>query len=186
MRSEYVKEILDRHDDEYFLNKRREYIKSLTAEYQLGVQIGNIIASKYLPTLSVDLIYGSGKKIIQVSAEDTAEHDRLDEEWKNTCKFFGGTFENGDPEKFKALRNFSRSLARKYLSSTLVCTFDALNIIDEKEFLKGVWHSIWNCDYSWYINPELKHDEHLYNSYIYLTLDADDEREENSEKESKS
>ena len=58
--------------------RRIETKNSLTSEYQLGYYVGEYIVSRFLPTLSTDII--QSRRVINVSEEDTEENKRLDSE----------------------------------------------------------------------------------------------------------
>ena len=99
-------------------NEPPKPFKEQSLEFQLGIMVGDFIISKYLPTLSTDGIYTNN--VIEVSAEDTAENERLHNLWSEQI-------ENKDKEKeiyhqrWEEYRAHSKILKWKYLPHILEC-----------------------------------------------------------------
>lgn len=140
---------------------------SLTAEYQLGYYIGEIIILRHLPTLSVDII--KSRNIIEVNDEDTKKYNELNSSWYNATKV-------GDKgEKWDAYKAFSLELRKKYLPNPLVCDFPPINIQNLEEFKYGLISSLWDSDICYYDlkleNIKIQDDENFYFTTIELKLD---------------
>lgn len=178
MRSKSLNRILEELTPEKeaeMRQKKLEYKEKLTAELQLGYYVGEKIVSKYLPTLSTDML--QSRKVIKVSEEDEAEHARLDEAWLDTTQYGKNqnATEGHKKEAWDKLLKFRRQLEQKYLPNPLRCHIELLNIQNEEEFKKGLISSLWNCDMCSYdIKPEnikIYDDENLYFTVIELKLD---------------
>lgn len=118
-------------------------MKKLTAEYQLGYYVGEYIYSRFLPTLSTDLL--QTRNVIKVSEENELENKRLCDEWLlDKCT-----------EKWDLYYQHNKMLEKKYLLHELKCHFDLLHIKKEKQFKDGLINSLWNCDLCYYsLKPE--------------------------------
>jgi hypothetical protein len=127
--------------------KRADYKKSLTLEFQLGYYVGSKVVTHYLPTLSTDSL--QSRNIIQVSPEDTAENKRLDSEWYDTTNYGKNkdeNFANGNPEKWNLYYQHNKMLEKKYLPDPLVCHLRLLNVENWDEFKEGLIDYLWECD----------------------------------------
>lgn len=119
--------------------KRIARTKALTMEYQLGWYVGEMIVTRYLPTLSVDML--QTRNCIKVSNDEELEAKRLNDVW----------YANYD-EKVKndsnwiALRKYHAMLEEKYLPPVLECHIAPLNVENMGEFKKGVRDSLWDSD----------------------------------------
>ena len=112
--------------------RRIETKNSLTSEYQLGYYVGEYIVSRFLPTLSTDII--QSRRVINVSEEDTEENKRLDSEWVNTKR----PNEEGSKDKWDLFYRHNKMLEKKYLPNPLICHLGTLNILNMDEFKKGL------------------------------------------------
>lgn len=125
-------------------------MKKLTAEYQLGYYVGEYIYSRFLPTLSTDIL--QTRNVIEVSEEDELENKRLFDKW----------IIDNDIEKWDLYHQHNKMLEKKYLPHELKCHFDLLHIKKEKIFKDGLINSLWNCDLCCYsLKPEdiiIEHD----------------------------
>jgi hypothetical protein len=118
-------------------------MKKLTAEYQLGYYVGEYIYSRFLPTLSTDLL--QTRNVIKVSEEDELENKRLCDEWSV----------DGWNGNWVEYYQHNQMLEKKYLPHELKCHFDLLHIKKEKQFKDGLINSLWGCDMCYYsLNPE--------------------------------
>lgn len=118
-------------------------MKKLTAEYQLGYYVGEYIYSRFLPTLSTDIL--QTRNVIKVSEEDELENKRLFDKW----------IIDNDIEKWDLYHQHNQMLEKKYLPHELKCHFDLLHIKKEKQFKDGLINSLWNCDLCYYsLKPE--------------------------------
>jgi len=111
--------------------------------YQLGLYVGNHIVNKYLPTLSVDSF--KTNIVIDVTPEEAAEHERLDQEW------FSHYMADDGKIRFKALRDYSDSLAIKYLKPELKVMVPKVYPSNMDNFKYGIDIAIWDCDRSHYV-----------------------------------
>lgn len=125
-------------------------MKKLTAEYQLGYYVGEYIYSRFLPTLSTDIL--QTRNVIEVSEEDELENKRLFDKW----------IIDNDIEKWDLYHQHNKMLEKKYLPHKLRCHFGLLYIKKEKQFKDGLINSLWNCDLCYYsLKPEdiiIEHD----------------------------
>lgn len=138
--SRIMKKINDPEYQEKMKQKRLNYKKSLTAEYQFGFFVGEDIVNRFLPTLSVE---GGTNKQILVSSEDQREYNRLDKKWYERCKP-GSSSTN---EEWIDFQNFRQILKTKYLPNPLECHVNLLNIRDMGKFKAGLITSLWDCDH---------------------------------------
>lgn len=119
----------------------------LSLEYQLGIYIGDYIASNNLPTLSTDMM--QSKKCLKVSEEDTKEHTRLHDLWWNKLHPNGWISKsdvNAEAE-WAAYLEFRKSLEVKYLPHKLDTYVHRLSSIrDMEELKKGIRTALWDCD----------------------------------------
>lgn len=119
--------------------KRIARTKALTMEYQLGWYVGEMIVTRYLPTLNVDML--QTRNCIKVSNDEELEVKRLNDVW----------YANYD-EKVKndsnwiALREYHSMLEEKYLPPVLDCHIQPINVVDLVEFKRGVRDSLWDSD----------------------------------------
>ena len=128
------------------IEENKKYLDDVTMDYQLGYFVGEQIVSRYLPTLSTDML--QSRNIIQVNEEDTIENKRLDDEWfKSTHnkKIVNGDLE-GDSSKWDLYHQHNKMLEKKYLPEILECYFNLIKITNEEEFKKGLGWSLWDCD----------------------------------------
>ena len=145
-------------------------------EFTLGLLVGEFIYLRYLPCLSVDSL--QTRQVVQVSEEDTLEHDRLHEIW------WAKTLENwNDKERikkvedeWKEMNGFCHKLQNKYLPHVLDSYVHKINldeIKDMKQFKDGIRAALWNCDMCSYKieneDVEIIQDEH--HTIIRLKLD---------------
>jgi hypothetical protein len=157
---------------EKVIKDRKEKKEKLTSEYQFGFYVGEQIATHSLPTITTDMI--KSRTQIKVSDEDTLESERLHDEWWDIGKYG----KNPDPsmvdEKWKTYRQHYVTLEKKYLPNPFKSHMGLMNIRDEKEFKKGLIHSLWNCDMCTYsLKPEdikIYDDEDLWFTVIEFVL----------------
>ncbi len=151
-RSEIFNDLLESITPEMEKNWKQQRIErknNLTSEYQLGYYVGEYIVSRFLPTLSTDMI--KSRRVITVSEEDTEENKRLDSEWVNTKR----PNEEGSKDKWDLFYQHNKMLEKKYLPNPLICHLGTLNILNMDEFKKGLSYSLWDCDIcSYNIEPE--------------------------------
>lgn len=151
--------LMDEIDTPEYKQKRIEenqkYLDKVTMDYQLGYFVGEKIVSRYLPTLSTDLL--QSRNVIEVNEEDTIENKRLDDEWFESThnkKIVNGEME-GDSSKWDLYYQHNKMLEKKYLPEILECYFNLIKITDETEFKKGLRFSLWDCDMcSYNIEPD--------------------------------
>ena len=149
-------------------------MKKLTAEYQLGYYVGEYIYSRFLPTLSTDIL--QTRTVIKVSEEDELENKRLYDEWFKTSRFgseWNGV-EFGNTDKWDLYQQHNKMLEKKYLPHKLRCHFNLLHIKKEKQFKDGLINSLWNCDLCYYsLKPEditIEHDSDYTTTTIIFKL----------------
>jgi len=164
--SRLMKKINDPVYQERMKQKRINYKKSLTAEYQFGFFVGEDIVNRFLPTLSVE---GGTRKEILVSSDDQREYNRLDKKWYENCK---NNLTNS--EQLESVKNwtdfqeFRQVLKTKYLPNPLECHENLLNIRDMGKFKAGLITSLWDCDHCCYsLEPE---DIEIYDEDDYFTV----------------
>ena len=151
-RSEIFNDLLESITPEMEKNWKQQRIErknNLTSEYQLGYYVGEYIVSRFLPTLSTDMI--QSRRVITVSYEDIEENKRLYSEWFNSNR----ANEEGGKGKWVLFYQHNKMLEKKYLPNPLICHLGALNILNMDEFKKGLSYSLWDCDIcSYNIEPE--------------------------------
>ena len=151
-RSEIFNDLLESITPEMEKNWKQQRIErknNLTSEHQLGHYVGEYIVSRFLPTLSTDMI--KSRRVITVSDEDTEENKRLYSEWFNSNR----ANEEGGKGKWVLFYQHNKMLEKKYLPNPLICHLGALNILNMDEFKKGLSYSLWDCDICTYnIEPE--------------------------------
>lgn len=154
--------LLSKEKKEELKQKRIEYTKNLSLEYQLGWYVGEYIYRRYLPTLSTDPLQTN--IIIPVNEEDTKTINQLESVW----------FKNETDEAWKAYRKFDVYLQDKYLPAVLECHLSPLNIPNINEFKEGLSFMLWGCDCCSYDTTpseiEITHDENGFFSLITLKL----------------
>jgi chaperonin cofactor prefoldin len=137
------------------IKENEEHLETLTMDYQLGYYVGEHIVSRYLPTLTTDML--QTRNVIEVSEEDSIENNRLDREWYSTTKYqdnWSGE-EDGSKEKWDLYHQHNKMLEKKYLPNPLECVLQLIKFNDETEFKKGLRFSLWDCDMcSYNIEPE--------------------------------
>lgn len=159
--SRLMKKINDPEWQVRMKQKRINYKKSLTAEYQLGYFVGEDIVNRFLPTLSVE---GGTIKQILVSSDEQRKYDRLNKEWYDRCK--NGKDESKD--EWTEFQNFRQELITKYLPNPLICHEKLLNIRDTGKFKAGLITSLWDCDHC---NYSLDHEDiEIYDEDDYFTI----------------
>lgn len=172
MKSDVVKKLMDELTPEKMVEmkqKRIERKKTILCEWQFGYFVGEKIVHCFLPTLSIDAMPSTN--VISVSEEDTKEYEKLKAKWfnlKNNKQL------KDSEEEWNSLLRFNKILRDKYLPNPLLCYLEPLNIIDEKEFKKGLITSLWNSDICHYdITPEnikIYDDEDIFFTIIELKL----------------
>ena len=128
------------------IEEHQKYLDEISMDYQLGYYVGEHIVSRYLPTLSTDMI--QSRNVIEVSEEDSIENNRLDREWYLTTKYqndWNGE-EDGDKEKWDLYYQHNKMLEQKYLPQKLECHLGLIKFNNEKEFKEGLRSSLWDCD----------------------------------------
>jgi hypothetical protein len=150
-------------DQERLKTKRLNQIKSLTAEYQLGVYVGEDIVRKKLPCLSIDMIHT--KNVISVTPEEELRAKELNDTWYNNHKDGG----DEDPN-WLALRAFHKEMEDKYLPKSVECYFSPLNIDNMSEFKRGIKTSLWDCDICHYDIEEDNIDVKITDDYYFTII----------------
>jgi hypothetical protein len=150
-------------DQERLKTKRLKQIKSLTAEYQLGVYVGEDIVRKKLPCLSIDMIHT--KNVISVTPEEELRAKELNDTWYNNHKDGG----DEDPN-WLALRAFHKEMEDKYLPKSVECYFSPLNIDNMSEFKRGIKTSLWDCDICHYDIEEDNIDVKITDDYYFTII----------------
>jgi hypothetical protein len=159
--SRLMKKINDPEWQKQAKQKRENYKKSLTAEYQLGYFVGEDIVNRFLPTLSVE---GGTRKEILVSSDEQREYNRLDKKWYERCK--SGVINARD--EWKELQEYREFLKVKYLPNPLICHEKLLNIRDMDKFKTGLITSLWDCDHC---NYSLESEDiEIYDEEDYFTI----------------
>ena len=151
--------------------RRQPDFKNLN--YQLGVYVGEYITTKYLPTLSTDMLKTYTE--IQVSQQDAERHKEVDEALSKTRKYNGG--DGNSEQAFAAYKALNNELARKYLSQKLECLVPKVYPTDMDLFKEGLQDQLWDTDLSHYW-PEDGFYKQGYKygwaDYIILTLKIND------------
>lgn len=151
--------------------RRQPDFKNLN--YQLGVYVGEYITTKYLPTLSTDMLKTYTE--IQVSQQDAERHKEVDEALSKTRKYNGG--DGNSEQAFAAYKALNNELARKYLSQKLECLVPKVYPTDMNLFKEGLQDQLWDTDLSHYW-PEDDFYKQGYKygwaDYIILTLKIND------------
>lgn len=156
-----LKKINDPKWKEQMKQKRINYKKSLTAEYQLGFFVGEDIVNRFLPTLNVE---AGTRKQIDVSTEDQWEYNRLDKRWYEKCKLGKDQSE----KEWTDFQEFRQILKTKYLPNPLECHEKLLNIRDMGKFKAGLIISLWDCDHC---NYSLESEDiEIYDEDDYFTV----------------
>jgi hypothetical protein len=134
--------------------------------YQLGMYVGEHITSKYLPTLSTDMMHTNTR--VRVSEEDAERHRIVDE-----------TLFKTDPrstdrqEKFAVYKALNNELAKKYLPEKLTCLVPKIYPTNMDTFKEGLLDQLWDTDLSHYFPEDdfyrVGHKEG-WADYIILTL----------------
>lgn len=123
-----------------------------TIDWDLGYFMGEYIVTHYLPRISTDFI--TGRNVYQVSAEEMAEHNRLDQIWgdlsmaeRNEKKH---TIEYN--KAWNAFRRYANDLYKKYLPPVLECHLPQINLdkVNMECLKKGISYALWDCDMSHY------------------------------------
>lgn len=151
--------------------RRQPDFKNLN--YQLGVYVGEYITTKYLPTLSTDMLQTYTK--IQVDIDDTIKHKLVSEALHNTWKINKGS-KNSEKE-FKAFKALNNELAKKYLPEELECLVPRVYPTDMDIFKEGLYDQLWDTDLSHYFpEDDFYKQGHKYGwaDYIILTLKIND------------
>jgi hypothetical protein len=147
------------------INKRIEWIKEMTMEYQIGYYVGEQIVRKDLPCLDVDMIHTS--RVINVTPEELAEAKRLNDVWYNN---YSDKVNGVEDTNWLALRAYHRELEDKYLPKVLTCHVDPINVVDVEEFKKGVRTALWDCDICHYDIKENSDIDVSYDKDYYFTI----------------
>lgn len=114
-----------------------------TVEYQLGEYVGEYIYSKYLPTISTDMLLT--RNVITVTEEDTNVHNVLNEKW----------YKSKTKEDWDLLQDNYKILKEKYLPKELFCHIPKLDVDNMEELLNGLIDNLWDCDICHYsLNKE--------------------------------
>lgn len=146
-----------------------------TADYYLGKLVGQIIYHLYLPTLSVNML--KSPTVIQVTEEETAEAERLNQLLNNT--YYDATPKDkwGNKESTRIAHknwiDYINELGRKYLPEKLHCRFERIDVVDMAEFKDGLREYLWNTDLSWYDVEDdfwVQTGKHSWFSEVVLTL----------------
>jgi hypothetical protein len=124
--------------------KRIKKIQAMSAEFQLGLYVGEELVRRCLPTLDVDMI--QTRNILKVLPEEKEEIERLDKIWFNSQDLDG----NHSKEAWDHLRESHKRLEEKYLPQELICRIPPVNIKNEKDFKEGIAISLWDSDLSHY------------------------------------
>lgn len=143
---------------------RIKMIKGMSMEYQIGYYVGEIIVNRDLPSLSTDSIQTN--KVIKVEPADEAQYNILYENWYNT---FGTNSLDTNPD-WVALAEFRKQLKAKYLSETLECHVSPVNVVDVKDFKKGINDALWHSDISDYLLDPDCGDEIEYGHGYFSTI----------------
>jgi hypothetical protein len=168
--------ILTPEKNKEITQKRLASIAFMTAEYQLGMYVGQYIVLKYLPTLSISEI--QTRNVIQVFDEDEAEYKALDALWTKYV-FLPQTEENKKLSEaaWAPMIECYERMIKKYMPQKLVCHLAPLNIVNVDEFKKGISNILWDCDCcSYSTDPEnivITHDEGGFFSQIEFVLNDD-------------
>ena len=142
-----------------FENREIKKIVPPSIEYTLGVYIGEYIVYRYLPTLSFDMILS--RNVIQVTEEETKKEKELHDAWWDIIGFNKNPMEAGDKQWIE-LRKFHKEMENKYLFDELICFVPYFNVENTDELIKGIYTSLWDCDFSYYdINGILIEDEEI-------------------------
>lgn len=160
---------LSDEDRERIKVERMAETKALTSEYQFGYFVGEYIVEHYLPCLNIDMFRTS--KLIRVSSNDKKKHEILETKWRER---YHKDSEEDTPE-WEELQESHRKLEHKYLPHELICCFDAMNILNEDEFKRGLYSSLWGSDVCHYnVEPSsivIETEPDFYFTNIKLKLD---------------
>ena len=120
--------------------------------YQLGIMVGELIVSKYLPTLSTDSLQTN--HVIQVDEELTREWEKLHTKWSDSLDKEGKEYSNA--LFYENLAWYKSNIENKFLKDELEIRVSNFTPTDMEEFKAGVDHSLWNCDCSHYSLSKVK------------------------------
>jgi hypothetical protein len=130
---EYKQKLIEEH---------QKYLDKVSMDYQLGYYVGEHIVSRYLPTLSTDMV--QSRNVIKVSEEHQSEYDEMDKDYVDTL--IANDWKKGDDNLFEMLKKFRKLLDKEYLPNPLDCHLRLIKYNDEKEFKEGLRSSLWDCD----------------------------------------
>ena len=137
--------------------------------YDLGLLAGDIIISKFLPTLETDMLRTNN--IIKITNEkELSECRRLEKILDNSYKFNGG--DGNSKEHHKNWIGYVYELAEKYLPEKLECRIPKVNPTNMEDFKEGLYWSLWDSDLSWYFPEDdffIPNNEYAWCSVIILT-----------------
>ena len=135
------------------LNAKREQKEKLTSEYQFGYYVGEEIVTRYLPTITIDMIQSRNQ--IKVTDEDSEENKRLHDDWWEAGKYGTTPDDVKNKENWNLYYQHNKMLETKYLPNPLKCHMSLMNIRDETDFKEGLIYSLWDCDICTYsLKPE--------------------------------
>ncbi len=143
---DFMKEIKSPEYKQKQIEENKLYLEKLTVDRELGFYVGEHIVSRYLPTLSTDML--QSRNVINVSEEDKIENERLDTEWFSTTKHMPNWDgkSDGDNTKWGLYFQHNKMLEKKYLPNPLECHLGLIKFNDENEFKEGLRISLWDCD----------------------------------------
>jgi hypothetical protein len=139
---ELMKEIKSPEYKQGLIEEHQKYLDEISMDYQLGYYVGEHIVSRYLPTLSTDMIQSIN--VIKVSEEHQSEYDEMDKDYVDTL--IANDWKKGDDNLFEMLKKFRKLLDKEYLPNPLECHLRLIKFNDEKEFKEGLRSSLWDCD----------------------------------------
>jgi hypothetical protein len=114
--------------------------------YFIGQLVGEIILTKYLPTLETDMIQ-TNKLVRITNIDELSENLRLGKIMVTKIDSFEDEYSEAHAE-WLAHTNI---LAKKYLPEKLECRVTQIEITDINMFKQGLDDYLWDCDVSWYV-----------------------------------
>lgn len=166
----------ERSDERYseLIDKRIDDIKSSkpekppkTLEYQLGYMIGDQIVDRYLITLSNER---HTRNVIVIAPQEQAEYERLHNIWNDAYNIDN----EKSKEEWKAYRDYTHSLQRKYLPAKLECFVGKIESVNNLEEVKeGIRHALWNSDSCCYDTTviDIENDDLMRSSKVTIYLE---------------
>ena len=118
--------------------------------YYMGQLVGEIIHTKYLPTLETDMIH-TNKRVKITDPEELRENVRLNYCMEALLETRDKDYEKKYGEFHAAWLAHTNILAKKYLPEKLECRVTQFEVTNVDSFKQGLDDYLWDCDVSWYV-----------------------------------